>query len=315
VDAQSQALAQRRKSLLAGGSLMLIVLFWGSMVPLTAVLLQTFDAYFLAALRYVIGLPFLWLLVLLRREPGDWRLARPGRVMALAAAMAGFSVLYTVGIQFSHPVTASVILTCGPIVASIMAKLLYRTPLDRALLFALPVTVGGAIAVALGAPGRSVSHAAFGGGEILLVIAQVCWNWYSMKAQQWLADLGLFRLSATTISVAFLWLIALYLVLWGTGLAAPPPADPSLESIAILLWIAFTGVALSIVLWNTAASLIGVPLASIYMNLQPFVAAITAAALGSPPTVIQLLGGLVVLTGILYVQLSKMNLRLGRRHV
>ncbi|MEO8557934.1 MAG: DMT family transporter [Rhodospirillales bacterium] len=304
---QPQALEQRRKSLLAGGSLFLTVLFWGSMVPLTAVLLRTFDPYLLAVSRYVIGLPFLWLLVVLWREPGDWRLARPGRVLSLGAAMAAFSVLYTVGIQFSHPVTASVILTCGPIVASIMAKVLYRTPLDRALLVALPVTVGGAIVVAVGAPGRSIDQAGFGGGEILLVIAQVCWNWYSMKAQQWLSGMGQLRMSAVTTSVASLWLILLYVVLRAGGWAVAPPTDPSTESLLLLAWIGFSGVALSIVLWNTAVSLIGVPLSSIYMNLQPVIAAITAAVLGSPPTIMQVIGGCVVVAGVLYVQLSKMR--------
>jgi drug/metabolite transporter (DMT)-like permease len=303
----SPAADQRRKSLLAGGSLFLTVLFWGSMVPFTAVLLDTFDPYFMAVARYVIGLPFLWLLVLLWREPGDWRVGRPGRLMALGAAMAAFSVLYTVGIQFSHPVTASVILTCGPIVASIMARVLYRTPLDRTLLLALPVTIGGAIMVAVGAPGRGLDQAGFGGGEILLVIAQVCWNWYSMKAQQWLSGMGQFRLSATTTSVASLWLIALYAVLWAAGWAAAPPANPSSNALLLLAWISFSGVAMSIVLWNTAVSLIGVPLSAIYLNLQPVVAAITAAMLGSPPTALQVLGGVIVLAGILYVQLSRMR--------
>lgn len=304
---QPLALEQRRKSLLAGGCLFLTVLFWGSMVPFTAVLLETFDPFFMAVARYVIGLPLLWLLVLFWREPGDWRVARPGKVMALGAAMAAFSVLYTVGIQFSHPVTASVILTCGPIVAAIMAKVLYRTPLDRTLLLALPVTIGGAIMVAVGAPGRGLDQAGFGGGELLLVVAQVCWNWYSMKAQQWLSGMGQFRLSAITTSVACLWLIALYAILWSAGWAAAPPADPSAESLLLLAWISFSGVAMAIVLWNTAVSLIGVPLSAIYMNLQPVIAAITAAVLGNPPTILQVIGGFIVLAGILYVQLSRMR--------
>ena len=40
------------------------------------------------------------------------------------------------------------------------------------------------------------------GGEILLVIAQLCWSWYSIRAQQWLADRGQIALSALTSSVA-----------------------------------------------------------------------------------------------------------------
>lgn len=298
---------RQRRTGLAGAALLTTTLFWGAMVPLTKLLLDHFDPFLLAALRYVVALPFLWLFVLLIRDRVEWRLLRAGRAMALGAAMAGFSVFYTLGIWFSHPVTASVLLMCGPIVASIMARFLFRAPLDRTLLLALPVTVAGGIVVAVGAPGRAEAGLGFGGGELLLVLAQVCWTWYSMKAQQWLAFLGQIRLSAVTSTAGSLWMVGLYLLLWAAGAAAPPPASVPLEMVGVLAFISLTGVALAIVLWNFAASTIGVPLAALYLNLQPFVAALTAAALGQPPSLMQIVGGFVVLAGVLYVQVSKLR--------
>lgn len=305
--APAGAPAARRQTALAGGALLLTTLFWGSMVPLTAVLLEYLDPFLLAMARYVLALPFLWLFVILQRERMSWRGVRGLRVAALGASMAAFSILYTLGIAFSHPVTASVILMCGPIVASIMARVLLKAPLDRTLLFALPVTVIGGIVVATGAPAGSRGGMGFGGGEILLVLAQVCWTWYSMKAQQWLAFIGQIRLSAISSTAAGIWMLALYLALWGVGLAgAPPPSLPP-DMLAILVWISFSGVALAIVFWNFAASTIGVPLSALYLNLQPFVAALTAAALGSPPSWQQIGGGFVVLAGVLYVQVAKLR--------
>lgn len=297
----------RQRTLLAGGALLLTTLFWGAMVPLTALLLRYFDPFFLAGARYVVALPFLWLFVLLRRETFSWRGLPMSRVFTLGGAMTAFSVFYTVGIAHSHPVTAAVVLMCGPIVASIMARFLYGTPLDRTLMLALPVTVAGGIVVAVGAPGRLDGGMGFGGGEILLVGAQVCWTWYSMRAQQWLAHLGQIRLSALTSSAGGVLMIGLYLVLWGAGLAGAPPTEVSLEMLGVLVWIAFTGVALAIVLWNFGASTIGVPQAALWLNLQPFVAALMAAALGSPPSLLQVIGGFIVLGGVLYVQISRLR--------
>ena len=91
------------------------------------------------------------------------------------------------------------------------------------------------------------------------------------------------------------------------GAADAPPASVPAEMVGVLVFISLTGVALAIVLWNFAASTIGVPLAALYLNLQPFVAALTAAALGQPPSIMQIVGGFIVLAGVLYVQLSKLR--------
>jgi drug/metabolite transporter (DMT)-like permease len=301
------ALSQPRRTMMAGGALLLTTVFWGAMVPLTALLLEHFDPWFLAGARYVVALPFLWLFVALARDRVSWRGLRVRQVAGLGAAMALFSVLYTLGIAMSHPVTASVILMCGPIVASIMARFLFHAPLDRTLMLALPVTVIGGIIVAFGAPSRSQSGFGFGGGEFLLVFAQVCWTWYSMRAQQWLAHLGQIRLSALSSTAAGVWMIGLYLLLWAVGIAGGPPSTMPLDMLAILVWISLTGVAFAIVLWNFGASTIGVPQAALYLNLQPVVATLTAAALGSPPSLLQIVGGFVVMAGVLYVQLSRLR--------
>lgn len=298
--------SDRGKLLRANAGLALVVLFWGSMVPLMAVLLETFDAYFLAAIRYVLGLPFLWLFVWLQRAPRGPATSMQ-RIMALGAGMAGFSLLYTIGIQYSHPVTASVILMCGPIVASILARFLFALPLDRRLTLAVPLTVAGGVLVALGAPGRLSQGVGVGGGEILLVGAQVCWSWYSMQAQRWMAGVGQIRLSAVTATAGSAWLMLLWAALYALGWTEIAVVPPGGTAIGILLWLSLTGVAMAVVLWNYGASIIGVPMAALFLNLQPFVASLTAYALGSPPTWLQIAGGVVVLAGVMYVQLGRMR--------
>lgn len=298
--------ASRHTLLLAGGGSLVNAMVWGSMVPLTALLLAAFDPYVLATARYLVALPFLWLLVVWRGENPFVAGAPAWRVMALGSGMAAFSILYTVGIGLSNPITASVILTCGPIVASIMTRVLLKTPFDRALLVALPLTVTGAIVVVLGTPGRSADGMGFRGGELLLVLAQTCWHWYTIKAQLWLRHLGQIRLSAVTSTAAAIWLGVLLAGLAAIG-AVPSWSWPGLDMILLLVWVSVSGVAFAIVLWNYSASVLGVPVAALYLNLQPFFAALTAAAIGVSPTWLQILGGLIVLAGVLYIQLRKLR--------
>ena len=78
VQAESRAApSQPRRTMMAGGALLLTTVFWGAMVPLTALLLEHFDPWFLAGARYIVALPFLWLFVALARDRVSWRGLRP----------------------------------------------------------------------------------------------------------------------------------------------------------------------------------------------------------------------------------------------
>jgi drug/metabolite transporter (DMT)-like permease len=48
--------------------------------------------------------------------------------------------------------------------------------------------------------------------------------------------------------------------------------------------------------------------ASLHMNATPVFAVLTAAAIGLPPTALQIAGGLLVLSGIIYMQLLQFRL-------
>ena len=67
----------------------------------------------------------------------------------------------------------------------------------------------------------------------------------------------------------------------------------------------------AIALWNFAVSRINLPVATIYMNLEPVFAVLIGLALGAAASGWQLLGGLVVLAGVLWVQLGDRLLRAG----
>ncbi len=313
--AASDMRALRHRTLLANGALLLTTTFWGMMVPLTALLLAWFDPFFLGGLRYALALPFLWLFVAFSRERVSWRGLTFGRMMGLGASMAGFSMFYNLGVAHAHPVTAAVVLMCGPFVAAIMARFLFNVPLERTLLLALPVTVAGGIVVALGARASRLGGEdagvdlamGFGGGEPLLILAQVCWTWYSLRAQHWLSHLGQLRLSALSSTVGAAWMLGIYLLLWAVGIAGAPVFVVPPEALAALAWISITGVALAIVLWNFGTSTIGVPQAALYLNLQPVIASLTAAVMGAPPSLLQVAGGIVVMAAVFYVQQARLR--------
>ena len=308
----STASALRRASLV----LLLSALIWGAMIPVLGHLAQHYDKWLLAWLRYLLGMPVLWLAMLLVKRPaGEPKPLRAGQLLQLGAAMTAFSVFYTFGVAHAHPATAAIVLMCGPIWATLLARLMLgaRTPSGFALTLAL--VVAGGILVVLGAPGRVSGRASGGfglrGGEILLVIAQLCWSWYSIRAQQWLADRGQIALSALTSTVASGLLGLVCLVVWAMGGIDWPTEMPSAVDIGMMAWVGILGVAVAIVLWNVGVSIVGVAVASLFSNSAPVFAIGVAALMGIEPTWLQLAGGGVVMVGIAQLQLRQMR-RAGR---
>lgn len=296
--------ASRSGLLWASAGLLFTALIWGSMTPLLKVLTDVFDPWLLAALRYVLGLPILGLCLLVASRPATP--SRPldaGRLAVLGLAMTVFSVFYTFGVRHSHPVTATIVLNFGPVISAVMARVMLGTRVAPGFPVALGLALLGGLLVVYGAPGARERGFGLEGGEPLLIIAQVCWQWYSIRAQQWLGDRGQIGLSAITSAAAALWMTAGYLALWGAGVAEGWPAVLTWHHVVYLVWICVFGVAVAILLWNVGVSRVGLPVASLHMNATPVFAVLTAALIGLPPTWLQIAGGLLVLSGIIYMQL------------
>lgn len=290
--------------------LLLAALIWGSMIPVLGALTHHYDRWLLSWLRYMLGVPVLWLAVVMFPRRGTVpRPLQAGQLLQLGAAMAVFSVLYTLGVAHSHPATAAIVLMCSPISATILSRLMLGTVTPQGFGMTLVLVVIGGIMVVLGAPGRVDGGFGLEGGEILLVIASVCWSWYSIRAQQWLADRGQIALSALTTTVAS---VLLGLVCLGVGLTAGldvPATTPSASDIGMIVWIGIMGVAIAVLLWNTGVSMVGLPVASLFSNSAPVFAIGIAALMGVEPGWLQIAGGVVVMVGIAQLQLRQMRFR------
>lgn len=296
-------------SFVAPASLVGCAVLWGSMVPFTHQLVQAYDPVFISMLRYVFGVAAILLMVLVLER--RWRLPPGlpwGRIVRLGTfGIAGFAVCFSFGFTFADPVTAAVLLSAGPVIYAIMARILYRAPLERGLGLAIALVVAGGVAVVLGRPqGAALS---FRGGELLYLVASSLWAWYSMRAQEWLGPykLGQLRISALTATVGGIVLIGVYLLTQGLGLSYGSTHMTAPADWAKTAWIGVTGAAISVVLWNIGVSRIGAPIASLYGNLSGVFGVLFAAALGADWTWVQVGGGLVVLCGVVQMQARRLK--------
>ena len=298
----------RGRMALAFLGLLLTAVIWGSAVPVNIVVLRELDPFVLTAARMLISVFILGALVLWR-EPGS--LFPPGltmrRFLLLGLYMAGFNVLYVLGVLWSDPILVSAMTVTMPLVGSATARVLLGTPLGRGFGVGLVLSVLGGLIVVHGKPGFSFAAMGLRGGEPLMLLAMVCWNVYSVKAQSWLAGVGQLRLTLISSISTSLWLVGVCALMLALGLAHWPQTLPSIQSLSLVVYLALFSAAIGNLLWNSGVSVVGVPVASLYINLSAVFTVLMVMALGFYPTWEQLVGGLVVVAGVVYVQLIKLR--------
>ncbi len=287
--------------------LLLTMLIWGAFIPALNLAFDRWDPWSLAAIRYWIALP---LLALLMRLGGSGPLIPVGvnwRRVALVGGLGfgGFGGLYTLGVAHANPITAAILSAAGPVIAAVVVHFGYGGKLAPGTRPALALAfVGGVLAMvdwrASGSP------LVLQGGEILLLLAVLCWCWYSVEAQRSLVGMTQMQITFLTMIPASAVLTLAYLVAGFLGAAHLPMPRPTGTDLLIFLYMGGAVAGMGVMMWNFGVQRLGVVVASIYLNLIPVVAISISVALGTPLRVEQLIGGIFVLGAVALSQFGSL---------
>lgn len=292
--------------------------FWGLNIPLTASLLKTIDPFWLSPIRYVIAATVLaiWVVGTLGfsqlRSPVPMR-----RVAALSLCVAAFLTCFNLGLMYSDSITAAAVMAGSPVYVAVVSRFMISARLERGFGGAALLTMVGAGIAVYGRASVSTSASASAnganvglhGGEVLLVMSIACWTVYSILAQRWFpSDVSQLRRTFLTTITALPWLVLLWVLARLTGLVGEPNLHPNGEALINLLLTAVFGSALAVVAWNNGVAKLGINAGSVWQNMVPvFAVVISVIFFGLVPTLAQVIGGIVVLSGVLYLQWRKVR--------
>jgi drug/metabolite transporter (DMT)-like permease len=228
------------------------------------------------------------------------------RFLLIGLMMSGFFTIFTLGIQFSNPISAAAVQVAGPLVAAVTVRLATGMRFDPGFGVALALTLtGGAILAAGSLFGRGALT--LGGGEIIVLLSNALWTVYSLKAQAWFDRASQLHRAYVASFSALGWMAVLSLVLVGFGWASSPFAVTDGWVWSQLLLVAVFASGMGAYLWNVGASRLGVAIASLWVNLVPFFAVLWSMTYGFIPNAYQIAGGLVALSGVVYMQWRKLQ--------
>lgn len=291
----------------AFAAMLFVGVSWGANLPVTKVMLQYYDLLPMAALRTAAAVATLGLLLALVEGPRALRITiRLGRFIGLGAMMAGFFAIYATGIYFSNPITAAAISVASPLVSAITVRLVTGAAFDKGFGTALGLTLLGGLILSSGSL-IGAERVIFGGGEIVVLLASALWALYSIKAQAWFDrhESQLHRAYAASLSSVG-WLIAGAIVAVAGGWARSPFSEPDGWVWTQLLATAVLASGVGSFTWNIGVNRLGVAVAALWMNIVPFFAILWSMAYGFRPSAYQIVGGLVALSGVVYMQGRKL---------
>jgi drug/metabolite transporter (DMT)-like permease len=281
--------------------LLVTVCLWGFNFTVTKyVLTHGFKPLAYSSLRY--GGAALLFSSLTYGMEGRLSVRRRDLPLLLVAAAVGIwlnQIAYMYAVKLTTATTVALILGSTPIFAALIARAAGLERLSRMFWAASVVSFGGVALVAVGSGGGVSGDVV---GDVLAIAAAATWAAYSVMVAPLMRSYSPYQISAVVLVVGWIPLAA-------TG--AGQLGSQDWGALGWLDWVclgyALLGpLVLTNVLWFTAIDHVGPSRATLFANLQPFVAAIFALAILSEKiTWLQIAGGVAIGGGILLCRVRR----------
>lgn len=274
-------------------SLFLVSILWGCNYPVSAYLLKGFSPVFLSTVRICFTSLFLIIVALIHkgiRKPtgSEWK-------SLLGVGIFGTllnQTFYFTGLHHTTPANASLIIALAPIATILLERIIFKVRLTVKKSLGALISLIGVFSIIGGAGGSlGISF-----GDLNIFVAMLCLS---------ISLLYIRRLSKTLNS----YIITVYATVLGSVIMIPAAGVERLVSGSVIshspfMWILLisAGVIAQGIAgfwWNGGVAKVGAGTASMFMNIQPFVAIIASHfILGDRILPAQIFGGILVLLGV-----------------
>jgi drug/metabolite transporter (DMT)-like permease len=280
--------------------LILATLFWAGNFTFGRMLSEALPPFGINLIRWIIACVVLVPLTLAR----EGRLARPplglwpALIMMSVAGIILFQSLVYLSLRFTTSTNAALIAATTPVMTLLIAAAIRTDRLTvRRAVGALLSVVGVAWVVSRRSLG-ALLELSINRGDLIMLLAAFLWAVYTVLSQRVLRTLS--PLATTTITT----LLALPpLILVGGYQLMTRPIGTITPVVAVgLLYVGIVASVAAFLCWNGGIRGVGAARGAVFLNLIPaFTASIAVPLLGERLGVAQLLGGLLIISGVTLV--------------
>lgn len=278
--------------------LILATLLWGGNFVIGRAVSGDIPPITLAFLRWIVAF-LVFFPIAYQRTKKEWPVLRQhwGAVIVLAlTGVAAFNTLVYIGLHYTTSINASLMNSSTPIIIYILSFIFLKEHLTKFQLLGTFLSLAGVLFIISGGSLQSLLSFSFNKGDLIVVVAVVCWSVYSLLIKKYAGILPGYSTFLVTIAIGAIMLL-------------PFAVYEQLTSSQAIVWnastivaIIYVGIIASIVAflsWNTGVVSLGANKAGIYLNFIPLFATIFAVLfLNEQLLLAQIIGGIAVIAGV-----------------
>ncbi|WP_075982843.1 DMT family transporter [Bacillus massilinigeriensis] len=207
----------------------------------------------------------------------------------------GFNTLFFVGLKYTSPVNGALIMGLNPLLTTIFARMILKDNITNRQVVGIFLAFIGVLLVITQGSIETIKTLSISRGDLIIFAGNVCWALYGVLGRRFVKDAT--PLSTTTFTM-IIGAVSLIMVSLFTSNPVPVLNIPIAAWGAIAFMAFFTSV-LGYLWWNQGIKEIGASKTSLFFNLVPVVTMIISFVTGTPITVFQIIGALLVIFGVL----------------
>lgn len=226
-------------------------------------------------------------------EKPDWKSVwKAWKVLLLMGMLGiiGYNFFLYWALTYTTSMNAALVNSITPAVIVLFSVLLLKENISFLHVIGLILSLFGVLLVLTNGHLQTIFHLTFNKGDLLMILAILVWTFYSLIAKK---IKNTPAISATAVSV-LLGLILAAPFAFSSGLNL----DLSTQAMVGILYIGIFPSVCSFIFWNISLRHIDASQAGVYLNLIVVFTAILSLMLGQSITVVQILGGLLVFSGV-----------------
>ncbi len=285
--------------------LLFVAVVWGVNFSLVKYALNDFYPLSFTIVRFALAALFLIGVLLVTGE--SFRMDRKdiGPVFQLGLiGITFYNILFMYGLKHTSASNSALIISMSPLFAATIQGISKKEGiLFRDVLGILLSSVGVFLVIQSGPIGISFSRHDHT-GDLLTLCASAFWALYTIKAKPLLRKYTAVKVTAYSMAMGSVLLLPMSL----HELFRQSWAGVSVQSWSALGFASFVSGGIAFSLWSQGVKRLGVTRTIVYHYLVPFVAVIFAFLfLGEHITLLQIIGGIAIWTGVALVQKTRSN--------
>lgn len=267
---------------------------WGTQFTVSKVLYRHIDAYAVTAIRYGFGGTILGAILIAREGPAAFRMGEHARRAWLLgpASVVGSVLLAYLGLQYTRPQNAALMVALQPLLMAIWLRLTGRGKLARSTAVAIGVAFAGSVVVISRGDPRTFVEGGIGWGVILCFLGQFTWILYTAELASF-TGWSILRTTALTSITGGVAVVAIFGAVWAAGVSNPDFGGLGNDA-WLAVWMVLGPTVASIFAWSKGRMLLGPQDIAVFMYLMPVVAFATEWMRGYEPGAVEAVAAAVV---------------------